>query len=244
VSEEAALPGPPPPAAGLRPGAEPARTERPGPRPIPARPLPLPDGRPGEAAGEDPDLAVVRAIRAGGRDAFRILVEKYEKKVFSLACRTLGCGREEAADHAQEIFFKAYRGLGSFREESLFSTYLHRVAANHCVSEIRRRKAAKRGEALSLDGPVGAGEEAAPLEVPDGGPDPARRAAGREAGEAVRAAVASLEDDLRLLVVLFEQQGLSYPEIAAAVGVPVGTVRSRLHRAREILRERLRSHLG
>jgi RNA polymerase sigma-70 factor (ECF subfamily) len=171
-------------------------------------------------------------------------VEKYQRKIFSLAGRTLGGGREDAADHAQEIFLKAYRGLLAFREESRFSTYLHRVAVNHCVSEIRRRSAAKRGEAISLDGPVGAGEERAPIEVPDRGNDPARRAAGREIGEAVREAVASLEDDLRVLVVLFEQQGLSYPEIAACVGVPVGTVRSRLHRAREILRERLRSHLG
>ena len=247
MAEEAAFPGSLPPAAGLRPPSspgEPARTALPASRPISPRPLPLPDGRANEtAAGEDPDLAVVRAVRAGNRDAYRTLVEKYQRKILSLAGRTLGCGRDEGADHAQEIFLKAYRGLVAFREESRFSTFLHRVAVNHCVSEIRRRSAAKRGEALSLDGPVGTGEEKGPIEVPDRGSDPARRAAGREVGEAVRKAVASLEDDLRLLVVLFDQQGLSYPEIAGIVGVPIGTVRSRLHRAREILRERLRGFL-
>lgn len=198
----------------------------------------------GVAREEDADALAVRAVLAGDREAYAVLVERHQRKVFGLVSRILSGSRDDAADHAQEVFLRAYRGLASFREESKFSTFLHRVAVNYCLSEIRRRNAAKRGSAVSLDTPASSDGDPLGRLVSGSGADcdPARGAVAEEARSAVSAAIASLEDDLRVLVVLCDIEGRSYEEIARTAGIPIGTVRSRLHRAREVLRERLRSH--
>lgn len=187
------------------------------------------------------DAATVAAVLAGDREKFRKLIERYERKVFNLAFRYLRRDRERATDAAQEIFLKLYRGLGSFRTDARFSTWLHRVAVNHLISEIRKDRAQKRGRALSLDAPLfnKKGDDFH-REVGDRSGEPVGRLTNEEKGRRVLEAIEGLEDELRMVVLLCDVQGQSYEDAAQAMGTPIGTVRSRLHRAREILKQRLK----
>ena len=188
---------------------------------------------------EDPEI--VAAVLAGDRDKFRMLVERYEGKIFHLAYRYLRADRERAADAAQEVFLRVYRGLSTFQRGAKFSTWLHQVAVNFLISEIRKERAQKRGRALSLDAPLfdKSGDDFH-REVTDGKDEPVKRLANEEKGKKVLEAVDALEDELRMVVLLCDVQGQSYEEAADAMGTPVGTVRSRLHRAREILKRKLK----
>ena len=160
---------------------------------------------------------LVRAAAAGDQDAFAQLVRLYENKVYSLALRMCG---EDAADVAQEAFLAAWRGLPSFRGEAGFATWLYRLTANAAIDHLRRTRR-QRG-ALSLeDGPLG-------LDAADSGPGPQEAAEG--------AGLARLSDDHRQVLVLRELQELSYEEIARMLDIDLGTVKSRISRARSALR--------
>lgn len=186
------------------------------------------------------DLAAVRRCLSGESDAFGELVARWQDRIYAAVYRMTG-DAEDARDVAQETFLRAWSSLRSFEGGAAFGTWLYSIALNQVRSEMRRRGARKRssgtGATVSLDAPR-AGDET--------GIDPASGARGPEddaaAGEHVRllrTAVAALDEDSREVIVLREFQDLSYEEIASAVGVPVGTVRSRLFRAREELRRRL-----
>ena len=154
-------------------------------------------------------------------------MDRHADRLHDTLCKLLG-DRHDAENAAQEAFVRAWRKLDTFRADSSFRTWLTRIALNAAAS--RRRTAARRGTRTGLP--------AAP------GPDPraASPAAGLESGErvdAVRAALAGLAEEFRTVVVLKEFEDLPYEEIAAVVGVPVGTVRSRLSRGREQLRRAL-----
>ncbi|MFN2613318.1 MAG: RNA polymerase sigma factor [Actinomycetota bacterium] len=162
----------------------------------------------------DTDL-VARHAR-GEHGAFDEIVRRYETRVFTIAARM--CGREDALDVAQEVFVNALRALRSFRGDAHLGTWFHRVAVNASLDHIRKRKRAP-----------------APLTVvetradTDPGPDDRAIAAARAAD--VRRALSDLSPDHRAVVVL-DLAGADYSEIAEALGVPVGTVKSRMHRAR------------
>jgi RNA polymerase sigma-70 factor (ECF subfamily) len=183
------------------------------------------------------DADLVARARGGDRGAFDELVLRHEDRVFNMAFRMLG-NADDALDLAQEVFLSAYRALGSFEGKALFSTWLYRVTVNRCRDEMRRRATVKHTRPLPLsaarDGDDPAGDP------PARAASPADAAAVRESHALVAAAVAALPDDAREALVLRDVEGLSYEEIAEILGVPVGTVRSRLHRARAIVRERLR----
>lgn len=142
---------------------------------------------------------------------------------------------ETARDMAQETFVRAYVKLDSFEGGSSFGTWLHAIAVNQVRGEMRKRAALKRRDPASLD----ALREAADVEPADPGGDAGERVATAEQCERLRAEVDRLDPEHREVVVLREFQDLAYEEIAEIVGVPVGTVRSRLFRARAELRERL-----
>ena len=166
------------------------------------------------------------------RAAFGALVDRHADRVHDTLAKLLG-DPHEASDAAQEAFLKAWRKLDAFRGESSFRTWLTRIALNAAAS--RRRTAARRGTRTGLPpGPQVDGCAAAP--------DAASLS--DERADAVRAAIAGLPEEFRAVVVLKEFEGLPYEEIAAVVGVPVGTVRSRLHRGRAELRRRLAPLLG
>jgi RNA polymerase sigma-70 factor (ECF subfamily) len=209
---------------------------KPGTAPVTLRSAP-PPGAP--APDVDPDGDLVQRARAGDDDAFRELVERHERRVFGLVLRVLHCDRDLARDVCQEVFIRAHRGLGSFEPVARFSTWLHTIALNFCISEYRKGKALKRNRrTLSLHAPI-AGTDDLTIEPAARGPQPADRVHHKEIAAAVREAVHALPPEFRHAVLLRDLQGMSYEEIGAVLGVPPGTVRSRIHRGRLILQEKL-----
>lgn len=184
-------------------------------------------GEPGSA--ESDEALVARAV-LGDDGAFTVLVDRHRDRVFQFLRFTLLGDRAEAEDAAQETFLQVHRALRSFQGRSSFRTWLYGVARNvsrHCGSPAARRADAQADEEALLD-------------VPDHSPDPLARLEQLQIQHAVRDAIDTLSPFHRAVVFLRDIDGRSYEEIAAALGVPVGTVRSRLHNARARLAERLR----
>jgi len=174
----------------------------------------------------DPDRELVEAAAAGSRDAFDELVRRHQAAMLTLA-RVLTEGRADADDLAQEIFVRAWRSLRGFRGESTFRTWLHRVAIN-----VVRSSQVREGRLNRLFVRRSAREEDA--FDPPAVDEPVDAALARR--DAIDRALASLPDELRVPVTLRDVQGLEYKEIAALLNVPIGTVESRIFRARQRLK--------
>ncbi|MEM6986668.1 MAG: RNA polymerase sigma factor RpoE [Pseudomonadota bacterium] len=176
------------------------------------------------------DNELVQRVQRGDKVAFDLLVMKYQNKVASLVGRYL---REPAdvADVCQEAFIKAYRGLGNFRGDSAFYTWLYRIAVNAAVNHIATRNRRPQGSSLDAEdsGLAQSVEKLHELASPD------HQASTDELVETIRDAVAGLPEDLRVAITLREYDGLSYEEIANVMECPIGTVRSRIFRAREAI---------
>ena len=178
------------------------------------------------------DQDLVARARAGDQEAFERLVEENQNRVYSLALRLVG-DREEAADLAQEAFLKAWQGLKSFQGESSFSTWVYRLTTNVCIDYLRRQKRRQGVEtAVSLDD-----EDSGWAEPADWDQDPQRRLEQSERGHALARAMEQLPDHQRRALVLRELSGLSYQEIAQSMDLDLGTVKSRIARARLALRK-------
>jgi RNA polymerase sigma-70 factor (ECF subfamily) len=196
----------------------------------------LRQNRPG--AGEIDTGILIRRAQAGDAKAFEDLVVLYEEKVYTLSYFLTG-NHVDAQDLAQEVFVKAYLGLGSFRQEADLSTWLHRIAVNLWLNMQRRRQ--KSPQLLSLDDPVrtGEGEVTRAVAVADPAGDPEEALEGKELQRLVQQALLKLSDDFRAVLVLREIEGYTYEEIASLMECSLGTVKSRLNRARQALRERI-----
>ena len=177
------------------------------------------------------DREAVRRVQAGDTEAFEPLVEKYKRKVFRLAYQVLR-DQEEALDVAQEAFVKAFRALPAFKGDSAFYTWLFRITMN--VALDRRRQRATRAKSLGA-------EDVPPEEwertATSTDPDPEDVATGAERRERIRKGLDSLSEHHRAIIILSDIEGLQYREIAEVLGIPMGTVMSRLHHARKRLRE-------
>ena len=185
----------------------------------------------------EPDVEdiLLKGAKEGNEFAFAQIVERYEKRVYQLCYRMTG-NPEDAADQTQETFLKAWRGLPSFQGDCALGTWLHRLAVNCCIDYLRREKK-RRAQVTSLDA---SGGEAPPPEQPDSGPGPQEQLEQRERQRAVQRALEKLTLEHRAVLLLRESQGLSYGEIARALGLEEGTVKSRLARARLQLRNVLK----
>ncbi|MEW5764214.1 MAG: RNA polymerase sigma factor [Acidobacteriota bacterium] len=190
----------------------------------------------GAACGASEDECDVARFQAGEEAAFESLVRRHERTVYRLALRMLR-HPEDAMDATQEIFIRTFRGLRSFRGEAAFRTWLYGIALNVCRT--RGSAAARRSPAESLDR-TGDEAEGRPLRiVKDPSPDPAERVLGGELYAALQAALSKISAEHREILVLREVEQLDYGELSSLLGVPEGTVKSRLARARRALRETL-----
>ena len=179
----------------------------------------------------------LKQAAAGSAEAFEQLVLKYQTAVYNLCLRMTG-DPEDAADMTQESFLKAWRNLESFQGNSAFSTWLYRLASNTCLDHLR---SVKRKPQLSLvledeDG------EAQALDVPDSAPTPEEQVIALDEQSRLNQALQTLEEDQRQILILRAVNGLSYTEIAEALHLKEGTVKSRLARARDQLRKKLQQN--
>jgi RNA polymerase sigma-70 factor (ECF subfamily) len=179
------------------------------------------------------DVGLVTQAQEGSREAFSALVERYQERVLNLVYRRLD-DRELALDVAQEVFIKAYRGLERFRADSRFYTWLFRIAINEATTAHRRRV---RRKAVSLDAQSSDGEKLP--DPPDTRFEPGAEAERLDDQAMVRRGIAELDDDLAQVLLLRDIDQLSYQEVADTLEIPLGSVKSRLHRARLALRARL-----
>lgn len=197
----------------------------------------------GTSPSIDPDADALAACRRGDDGAFDLLVQRHHRRIVRLAVRVLG-EREIALDVAQEVFVKAWRALERFEGNSRFSTWLTRIAINQCRNELRKRGTVKHTQPSSLHDPMPGTDQPRDRAVAASTPEPRMLLEGDETRRALRDALAALPPEAREVLVLKEVEAMSYEGIAEVLEVPVGTVRSRLHRARMQLRERVAVVLG
>jgi RNA polymerase sigma-70 factor, ECF subfamily len=182
------------------------------------------------------DLRLVEAGQQGDVEAFNQLVRSYEVRVYNLCYRMLG-DRDAAADVTQDTFISAYRNLHRFRG-GVFRSWLFRIATNACYDALRARK---RRPTVSLSMTTGPDDDGPAFDLPDGAESPDDFALRRELAAAIQLGLAQLPEEQRIVVILSDIQGLAYEEIAEVTGANLGTVKSRLSRARARLREILRA---
>lgn len=184
---------------------------------------------------DDIDQELVRRVQGGDKQAFNLLVQRYQHRLIKMIGRYVN-NPADAQDVAQEAFIKAYRALSSFRGDSSFYTWIYRIAANTAKNHLVAQRRRPPGSDIDVqDAEQILGDSA--LQETD---TPEGLAQRDEVQQTVFAAIESLPDDLRTAITLREIDGLSYEEIAAAMECPVGTVRSRIFRAREAIDKQLR----
>ncbi len=194
-------------------------------------------GAPHGAGTRLPD-ALVEAARKGRPGAFEAIVRAHQDRVYAFCSRMLS-DREEALDAAQDVFLSAYRNLEGFRGDASLSTWLLKIAANRCLNAIRKR-VTRAGKETSFSGMSGDGGDEPSFDPRGRDEDrPDRIVEERELGAILLRALDRIDPESRSLVLLSDVEGLSYEELADAAGLPLGTVKSKLHRARMALRKLL-----
>lgn len=184
------------------------------------------------------EAELVRRSRKGDAVAYGRLIDAYQSRIYSLALRILA-SPEDAEEATQEAFLKAYRNLGRFEEKSLFYTWLYRIASNTALNLLSREKRRGRGRFLDLDEVNDRGEGGLRRELEDGQPNPKERLAEQDLEIAIHREIARLPADLRVVVVLRDIEGMAYEEIAEDLKLPLGTIKSRLHKGRTRLQRAL-----
>lgn len=174
---------------------------------------------------------MIERASGGDPEAFNRLMEQHERRMYAVALR-MCANREDAQDCLQEAMLRVYRAIGSFKGESSFSTWVYRITMNTCLDELRRRK---NKQSASLDDLLDEGWAPA-----DDRSSPEKHAMRAETARTLRQTIQELPEDMRAAVVLRDIQGYTYEEIAQILDINVGTIKSRISRGREKLREKLR----
>lgn len=202
-----------------------------------------PAERPGAGpSAEDPDAALVSLAQAGDRRAFDVLVVKYQRRIARHVTRYVR-RPDDVEDVVQEVFIKAYRGLASFKAESAFYTWLYRITTNCALNFIRRNQ--RLANVVVLRGDLWESEDGEPADtVGSEAEDPERMLIAKNISETVSHAMTKLQPELAEALILYEVEGKKYKEIAQMLNIPVGTVRTRIFRAREFLAKRLEPVVG
>lgn len=181
------------------------------------------------------DQGLIARCQAGSREAFDELISRYQRRVYTFAFRLAG-NADDAADIAADTFVRVYSAIGSFRGDSSFVTWLFRVVTNIYLDHRKRRRSKPT---VSLDEVVALEESSVQRQVEDDGPTPHEIAEANERTEALQAAIMSLPEFQRIMIVMYHVDGMAYEDIAETLHLPIGTVKSRLNRARLALRKKL-----
>ncbi len=176
---------------------------------------------------------LIADARKGDVAAFEALIGEHQKRIFSIAFRMAG-NPEDAADMAQEVLIKIFKNLGNFQGNSKFSTWVYRVATNTCLDELKKLR---RHTAYSLDQELETEEGSVAAELADEAPTPEESAERRDLQRVVSEAIGMLSEDHKKAILLRDMQGFSYEEIANILQCSVGTVKSRINRARAQLKK-------
>ena len=180
---------------------------------------------------------LVEKAKSGDIKAFEKLIEDHQKKVFNIALRMIG-DYDEASELAQEAFLKAYKSIKSFKGDSLFSTWIYKITTNVCLDEIRR----KRKKLISLDEDIEHDGSEFKRQIKDHSPGPESLAENNELKRMVKESINLLPEDYKIVIVLRDIQGFSYEEISRIIKCPIGTVKSRINRARRALKKILQKN--
>lgn len=190
----------------------------------------------------DSDADLVKRVLAGDREAYAQIVERYQTQLFRYALRFMK-NKEEASDQVQETFVKAFRNLAKFDTRRPLAPWLYRIARNNCLDSLRRRGA----DPVTTESQMGSDDpddNVSPLDraVAEGVEgDPAGAVEGKQTSAQIREHVQALDKKYREVIELYHFEGLTYEEIAEVLGTPLGTVMTRLHRARKKLAEALQA---
>ena len=186
------------------------------------------------------DHALIEATKSGDEAAFAEIVDRYRNPITNYLYRFLN-DYEEAVDLAQETFVRVYFAIDRYHTQFAFSTYIYRIATNLAISEIRRRK---RRRILSLTGLFqGEADEAVEFQPPDTRPLADAQLVGEERDETIARAIAALPEKYRIPIILRDIEGRSYDEVAEIMGLGLGTTKSRISRARGLLKEKLQHYM-
>lgn len=187
------------------------------------------------AADRADEQALIQRCKNGDVGAYDELVRRYEKQVFNCALRITG-NYNDADDIAQEAFIRAFNSIQTFRGDAVFTTWIYRIVTNVYLDE---RKKSKAHRTTSLDEYIELDENAVARQIEDDSPSPEEVVESKERARALQAAINTLPDYQRLIVTLYSFQHKSYEEISEILHLPIGTVKSRLNRARLALAEKL-----
>lgn len=181
------------------------------------------------------DEQLIRDALAGDQSAYKELLARHRQSIYHVIFKIVR-SNEEAADLVQETFMKAFGSLASYRFEYRFSTWLYKIAANNAIDHLRK----KRIEALSLDRPMQTRDGEVAIEIPDWSQNPEEDLYRKRRAVTIGEAIETLPPKYREVIVLRHQQDRSYEEIAEQLHIPVGTVKARIFRARELLKKKLK----
>ena len=190
----------------------------------------------------DEDYELVCLCQKGDVDAFGPLVEKHQKKMVNIAFRIIG-DYEAASEVVQDAFVSAYKAMRKFRGDARFSTWLYRIVINGSRNRMKQLNTRIQREGASIEG-SGDPEDNRKIDPPDPGPSALEQVEKKEVEAKVQACISSLDDEYREVLVLRDIQGFSYDEISEMLKIPDGTVKSRLFRARDALRDSLKNVFG
>ncbi|MCI8403549.1 MAG: sigma-70 family RNA polymerase sigma factor [Clostridia bacterium] len=174
---------------------------------------------------------LIKKCKKGDREAFNRLFEIYQSQVVNIAYGMLS-DREDAYDASQEVFVRVYKNIGSFKEEASFNTWLYRIIANVCSDILRKRQ--KNSKVISISN---MSDEENDMELPDDAPTPEENMELTERQRIVKNAISQLRDEYRIVITMCDIEDMSYDAIADMLGVPKGTVKSRINRARNALKK-------
>lgn len=185
------------------------------------------------------DLAIVERCRRNDAEAFGMVVDRYQNRVYGFIRRMIR-DQDDASDLTQEVFIKAFQNIHRFDGRCSMRTWLFKIAHNVCIDHSRKNGRLPKSEAID----AGCANEGSDFELPDTRWQPETIAVDAELMDVVEKGIAEMSDKLRPVLLLHDREDMSYEEISSMIGVPIGTVKSRLFLARSFLHERIRSYLS